>query len=57
MGRFNFGEVKEGEKVVTCPVTGRRHRVTRWVDRGEGRITALESELVDGGEPEEVAAE
>jgi len=46
--KYHEDEVKEGEIVKKSPITGDLYRVTRWVERGEGRVIALENELMEG---------
>jgi len=47
--------VHEGERYAKSPITGEWYRVTKWEDRGDGQIRALEKEPVDESEvPAEV---
>lgn len=39
-------EVKTGDIVKECPVTGEAYRVTEWIERGD-RVIALEKELIE----------
>ena len=40
-------DVETGEKYLESPLTGNTYRVTKWVDKGEGKFIAIEKELVD----------
>jgi hypothetical protein len=42
-------QIETGEIHKQSPITGDLYRVTKWVDKGDGRIVALEKELVDDG--------
>jgi hypothetical protein len=39
--------VESGERYAHSPVTDQWYRVTRWIDRGDGEILALDKEAVD----------
>jgi hypothetical protein len=41
-------EVESGERIVESPLTGTTYRVTKWVEKGDGRIVALEKEEAQG---------
>lgn len=45
--------IKTGEIVKTCPVTGDEYRVTRWEERTDGRVVALEKERLESEEYDE----
>lgn len=36
-----------GEKIMESPVTGTTYRVTKWIDKGEGRCVAVQKEEID----------
>ena len=40
-------EIEEDEKILESPMTGNVYRVTKWVDKGDGKFVAIEKELVD----------
>lgn len=42
--------IETGERIMTSPVTDTVYRVTKWVDKGDGRVVALEKEALDDGE-------
>lgn len=47
--------VEEGERFAQSPITGNLYRVTKWENRGEGRITAIHKEEVSIEDvPEEI---
>jgi len=47
--------VKEGHRLAKSPITGTVYVVTRWEDRGEDKIKALEKREAEPSEiPEEV---
>lgn len=51
-------EIETGERYCRSPMTGHWYRVTRWVDLGEGRIKAINKELMpEDWEPPEGFAE
>jgi len=39
--------VETGERIMESPVTDTTYRVTKWVDKGDGRVVALEKEAID----------
>jgi len=39
--------VETGEQISESPVTGEKYRVTKWIDHGEGKITAIEKEPLE----------
>jgi predicted RNA-binding Zn-ribbon protein involved in translation (DUF1610 family) len=39
-------QVEEGERIMESPITGETYRVTKWVEKNDGRAIALEKELV-----------
>ena len=41
---YHESQVETGEIIRESPITGEQFRVTRWVDKGDGRIVALEKE-------------
>lgn len=43
-------EIETGERIACSELTGRRYRVTKWVDLGDGKIVSLHKELIDDGE-------
>lgn len=43
-------EIETGERYMESPLTGDTYRVTKWVPKGDGKIVALEKELVKEGE-------
>lgn len=40
------GDIQTGEKILESPITGNLYRVTKWVERGEGKFIALEKSTV-----------
>lgn len=46
---FPEEDVETGEIIATSQTTGNRYRVTKWVDHGDGKITALHKELIEEG--------
>lgn len=40
-------DIKTGVKFLRSPITDTLYRVTKWVDKGEGRFVAIEKEEVD----------
>lgn len=40
-------DIETGERIMESPLTGNTYRVTKWVDKGDGKVVALEKELVD----------
>lgn len=40
-------DIETGERIMESPITGNRYRVTKWVDKGEGKAVAIEKELVE----------
>lgn len=47
---FRESEIQTGERIAVSPVTGQRYLVTRWVEHGEGRLTALAKKPIGRGE-------
>jgi len=43
-------QIKEGERIMVSPITGTEYRVTRWVEKADGRAIALDKEALDDGE-------
>lgn len=41
---YHESQIREGEIVRESPITGETYRVTKWVDKGDDRIVALEKE-------------
>lgn len=41
---YSDEEIQEGEIVKQSPITGKEYLVTRWVEKGDDRIIALEKE-------------
>lgn len=39
-------DIETGEKILTSPITGHRYRVTRWVNKGDGKFVALEKQRI-----------
>lgn len=39
--------VVKGDRVMESPATGEKYRVTKWVDLGDGKVTALEKEPIE----------
>jgi hypothetical protein len=39
--------VVEGERVMQSAVTDEAYRVTKWIDLGDGKVTAIEKEPVE----------
>lgn len=44
--------VETGERIMESPVTDTTYCVTKWVDKGDGRVVALEKEPIDEGDDE-----
>lgn len=40
-------DVKDGERYAQSELTGQWYRVTRWVEKGDGKIRALQKEEID----------
>jgi len=40
-------EVQTGERYAKSPLTGNYYRVTKWIDKGDGKIQSREKEQVD----------
>ena len=40
-------DIETGEKIMQSPLTGNTYKVTKWVDKGDGKFVALEKELVE----------
>lgn len=36
-----------GERIMESELTDRRYRVTRWIDKGDGKFVALEKEEIE----------
>lgn len=45
--QYHESEIRTDPITQQCPVTGQTYRVTEWVDRGDGRIVALEKEPLE----------
>jgi hypothetical protein len=44
---MDMDDVEQGERYAKSPLTGNFYRVTAWVDRGDGKITAVTKEEVE----------
>jgi hypothetical protein len=53
VGTRNGYPLMEGERYGKSPVTDNWYRMSRWEDRGDGRVKAIQKTEVDGP-PEEV---
>lgn len=40
-------EIQTGERISHSEMTGKTYRVTKWVEKGEGKIVALQKEEVE----------
>jgi hypothetical protein len=43
-------EVQQGERVARSPISGCFYLVTKWIDHGDGNITALQKEEISDAE-------
>lgn len=43
----NSANVETGERYAKSPMTGNYYRVTKWLDKGDGKIQARQKEPVD----------
>lgn len=50
LGDYSEDEIEEGEKYLRSPMTGQWYRVTRWVDKGDGKFVAISKDEVDESE-------
>lgn len=40
------GQIRTGERMMECPINGDTYRVTKWTETVDGRVRAVEKELV-----------
>lgn len=40
-------DIEYGERIIESPLTDAKYRVTRWVEKGDGKIDALKKEKID----------
>jgi hypothetical protein len=50
MGTSRSEEVVRGERVARSPITGCFYLVTKWIDHGDGKTTALRKEEISDAE-------
>lgn len=49
-------EIETGERFMESELTGETYRVTRWVERGEGKVISLQKEPVENTENQQKAS-